>query len=91
MKAEGEVGKPLPRIDALEKATGLAAFTTDLKLPGMLHAKVLRSPFPHARILSIDTAEAEKLPGVRAVATYKNTAECCLTAPAARRTRPRFR
>ena len=67
MKAEGEVGKPLPRIDALEKATGLAAFTTDLKLPGMLHAKVLRSPYPHARIVSIDTAEAEKLPGVRAV------------------------
>ena len=77
MKLEGEIGKPLPRIDALEKATGVASFTTDLKLPGMLHAKVLRSPFPHARILSIDTAEAEKLPGVRAVATYKNTAECC--------------
>ena len=77
MKMEGEIGKPLPRIDALEKATGVAAFTTDLKLPGMLYAKVLRSPFPHARILSIDTAEAEKLPGVRAVATYKNTTECC--------------
>ena len=58
MKLEGEIGKPLPRIDALEKATGVASFTTDLKLPGMLHAKVLRSPFPHARILSIDTAEA---------------------------------
>ena len=53
MKAEGEVGKPLPRIDALEKATGLAAFTTDLKLPGMLHAKVLRSPYPHARKMCI--------------------------------------
>ena len=46
MKMEGEIGKPLPRIDALEKATGVAAFTTDLKLPGMLYAKVLRSPFP---------------------------------------------
>lgn len=76
MKAEGEVGKPLPRIDSLEKATGTATFTTDLKLPGMLHAKVLRSPYPHARIVSIDTTEAEALPGVRAVATYKNTSGC---------------
>lgn len=73
MKTTGEVGKSLPRIDALEKASGQASFTTDLKLPGMLYAKVLRSPYPHAEIADIDTSEAEKMPGVRAVATYKNT------------------
>lgn len=76
MKTTGEVGKPLPRIDAMEKAAGAAMFTTDLKLPGMVHAKVLRSPYPHARIVSIDTSQAEALPGVCAVATYKNTSGC---------------
>lgn len=76
MKPEGSVGKSIPRIDALEKACGTAVFTTDLKLPGMLVAKVLRSPYPHARIVSIDTAAAAALPGVRAVATYENTTQC---------------
>jgi xanthine dehydrogenase molybdenum-binding subunit len=67
------VGKRLPLIDAVEKATGEASFTSDLELPRMLYAKFLRSPLPHAKILGIDTSKAEKLPGVKAVLTKKNT------------------
>ncbi len=67
------VGKGLPRIDGPEKATGKAVFTVDVELKGMLHGKILRSPYPHARIISIDTSEAEKLPGVKAIMTGKDT------------------
>jgi xanthine dehydrogenase molybdenum-binding subunit len=67
------VGQSVRRKDGVEKALGTAMFTTDFKLPGMLYGKVLRSPYPHARIIDIDVTEAEKLPGVKAVATYKNT------------------
>ena len=52
------VGTSVPRIDAREKATGEAVYCTDIKLPGMLYAKVLRSPYPHARVISIDTSKA---------------------------------
>ena len=73
MKEYNIVGKSVRRLDAVEKATGTATFSTDFSLPGMLYGKVLRSPYAHARIVSIDTTEAEKLPGVKAVATYQNT------------------
>lgn len=73
MKEYNVVGHSVRRLDAVEKATGTAGFTSDMKLPGMLYGKVLRSPHAHARIVSIDTSEAEKLPGVKAVATHKNT------------------
>ncbi|RLA79224.1 MAG: aldehyde oxidase, partial [Deltaproteobacteria bacterium] len=63
------VGKGISRVDSLAKVTGEAIYTADLKLPKMLVAKVLRSPYPHARILHIDTSRAERLPGVKAVVT----------------------
>jgi len=63
------VGKPVPLLDAKSKVTGEAIYTDDLKLPGMLVGKILRSPLPHARIVRIDTARAEALPGVRAIVT----------------------
>jgi xanthine dehydrogenase molybdenum-binding subunit len=66
-------GKPLPRLDALAKATGEQKYLHDIKLPGMLWGKILRSPHAHARIIRIDVAEAEKLPGVRAVITAEDT------------------
>ena len=66
------VGKSVPRVDAATKVRGEAAFLDDMSLPGMLYGKVLRSRFAHARILSIDTSEAEKLPGVKAVVTGKD-------------------
>ena len=67
------VGKSVPAVDGWERATGHAEYVTDLKLPGMLHGKVLRSPVPHARIVSIDTSAAEALPGVKAVVTFADT------------------
>ncbi len=66
------VGKPVPRVDGVARVTGAAPYTTDVRLPGMLHAKFLRSPHAHARIASIDTLSAEQMPGVRAVFTYQN-------------------
>jgi len=61
------IGKPVHRINGRAKVTGRATYTVDVKLPGMLHARLLRSPHPHARILSIDIKPAARLPGVRAV------------------------
>ncbi len=66
------VGKSAFRVDGVEKVTGKAVYTDDIKLPRMLQIKVLRSPHPHAKILSIDTSRAEKLPGVRCVITGKD-------------------
>jgi 4-hydroxybenzoyl-CoA reductase subunit alpha len=66
------LGKSIPRRDARLKATGEARYTADLSLPFMLHAAVLRSPYPHARILRLDTSKAEALAGVRAVVTAED-------------------
>jgi 4-hydroxybenzoyl-CoA reductase subunit alpha len=63
------VGKPRPKIDAYAKVTGRALYADDLMLPRMLYGRLLRSPHPHARILSIDTRRARELPGVLAVLT----------------------
>jgi CO/xanthine dehydrogenase Mo-binding subunit len=61
------VGQPATRVDGLERARGEAVYTADLKLPGMLHTAVLRCPYAHARVSSIDLAPALALPGVHAV------------------------
>lgn len=66
------IGKSVPRIDGVAKATGRAKYTGDLKFPNMLVGKILHSPHAHARILNIDTSEAEKLPGVKAVITHRD-------------------
>ena len=63
------VGHSVPRVDGIEKVTGKAKFLGDLVIPGMLHGKILRSSYPHARILSVDTSKAEVLPGIAAVLT----------------------
>jgi CO/xanthine dehydrogenase Mo-binding subunit len=63
------VGRDRPRLDSTAKVTGRAIYTVDIKRPGMLHAKVLRSPHAHARILSIDASAARSLEGVTAVVT----------------------
>ncbi len=67
------VGKGIPRVDGPAKVTGDAIYTADIYLKGMLHGKILRSPYPHARILHIDTTKALKLTGVRAVVTGADT------------------
>ena len=66
------LGHPTTRIDALQRVTGTATYTGDLHLPGMLYARVLRSPHPHARIRSIDVSKAQALPGVKAILTHEN-------------------
>ncbi len=69
------VGKGLPRIDGPAKAMGKAIYTVDVNLPGMLYGKILRSPYPHARILNIDTTAAEQLPGVKFIMTGKDVGD----------------
>src|SRR5919202_577926 len=64
------VGKATPYVDALERVDGSIGFTINLEVPGMLHARVLRSPSPHARLLKVDASRAERLPGVVAVLTH---------------------
>jgi len=66
------VGKDVPRNDAYAKARGSAIYTDDMKLPGMLHGQILRSPVPHARIVHVDTSRAKALPGVKSVITGKD-------------------
>ena len=66
------VGKREIRKDSATKVDGSAIYTADLKMPGMLYGKTLRAMVPHARLISIDTSEAEKMPGVHAVLTYKD-------------------
>jgi 4-hydroxybenzoyl-CoA reductase alpha subunit len=63
------VGRRVPLIDGVAKVTGAAVYTDDIRLPGTLVGKILRSPVPHARIVSIDTSAAEEMPGVRAIVT----------------------
>ena len=63
------IGVSLPRRDLPEKLTGEARYTADVRLPGMLHGAILRSPYAHARILAVDASQAVGLPGVYAVLT----------------------
>jgi CO/xanthine dehydrogenase Mo-binding subunit len=58
--------EPSTRIDGADKVSGRARYTADIVRPGMLHAKVLRSPHPHARVHRVDVSEALKMPGVKA-------------------------
>ncbi len=68
------VGRAQPRVDGEVKVTGKALYTVDVGLPGMIHGKILRSPYPHARLLKVNASKAEKLPGVVAVITRDDLA-----------------
>ena len=68
---QNQIGKrEVRRLDGFEKASGLANYTMDVQVPGMLYMRFLTSPYPHAEIKGMDTSEAEALPGVRAVLRY---------------------
>jgi len=69
------IGQPALRHDGRAKVTGAVRFTTDISLPGMLYARVLRSPLPHARVRSIDTSVAARHPGVRAILPIASPAD----------------
>ncbi|MFH1185289.1 MAG: hypothetical protein V1755_09665, partial [Chloroflexota bacterium] len=100
------VGSYRPRVDGFEKASGQAEYVDDIaqeiRFPGLLFAKVLRSPYPHARITRLDTSRAESLPGVHCVLRYddpevaaiKPTTNCWTSAnslPYSRMWYPKFR
>ena len=65
------IGKSFPRIDAPAKVTGAAEFVHDMKLPGMLYGRILKSPHASAKIINIDIRKAARLQGVKAVITGK--------------------
>jgi CO/xanthine dehydrogenase Mo-binding subunit len=67
------IGHETPQVNAREKVLGKALYSGDLKLPGMLHAKVLRSPYAHARIVRVHTEAARALPSVHAVLSGDDT------------------
>jgi len=73
MKQFSIIGTLVPMLDAKNKVTGKAIYGADITLPNILYGKVLRSPYPHARILNIDTSRAEQLLGVKAVVTGADT------------------
>ena len=73
MESYSVIGKRSPLVDVSAKATGEAKYTDDLALPGMLCGKLLRSPFPHAKILNIDVSKAKRLVGVKGVTTGLDT------------------
>ena len=66
------IGKRLPRVDAVEKVNGDAKYAGDFNLTGQLWMKILRSPYPHAKIISIDTSKALEMPGVKAIVTAED-------------------
>ena len=87
------VGKPTARLDGRAKVTGEAQYTSDVQLPGMLHARRVVSPHPHAIVKRVDTRTAEKLAGVKAVFVVKNQEGATLVDPSTEKngTFPRIR
>ena len=65
------IGTSIKRLDGPEKVSGRAKYTLDINRPGMIYGRMIRSPHPHARIVSIDLSQAEKAPGVKAVLSWK--------------------
>ena len=73
MQPLGVVGKSIPQIHSLAKTLGAATFASELRMPGMLYGKVLRSPLPHARVLHVDVSRAKSVSGVKAVLLAQDT------------------
>ena len=67
------VGSSVPRAEGADKVIGRTLYAADVALPGTLWGKILRSPYPHARILRVNTANARKVPGVKAIVTGADT------------------
>jgi CO/xanthine dehydrogenase Mo-binding subunit len=73
-KTRSVIGAPVARVEGVEKVSGRAIYAADVQLPGVLWGKILRSPYPHARIVRVDTSQALKIAGVQAVLTGKDVA-----------------
>ncbi len=65
------LGTPVTRLDGPDKVTGRARYSYDINRPGMIYGKIVRSPYPHARVVSVDLAAAQKAPGVKAAQVYR--------------------
>ena len=72
------VGHSVPRYELADKLTGAAQYSADIALPGMLHGVIVRSPHPHADVLSVEVSAALALPGVHAVVTPADAADARL-------------
>ena len=72
MSTTSNLGRSVPRVDGGEKVSGLTRFAADVMLPGLLHARLVTSPHPHARVVSVDTAAARSVPGVVGVFTGRD-------------------
>ncbi len=70
------VGTPVPRADGAEKVSGRTRYAADVDCPGALWAKILRSPYPHAKLLRVDVSEARRVPGVKAIVTGEDAKNC---------------
>src|SRR4030095_8038285 len=66
------IGKRISRVDSPDKVSGLARYTYDTKRPDMLFGKMLRSPYAHCKVVSIDTSAAEQMPAVKAIEIVQN-------------------
>ena len=71
---QGVIGTSVKRLDGPEKVTGRAKYTFDITRPGMLYGRIVRSPHPHARIVSVDLSAAQKSPGVKAAIVWRDPA-----------------
>src|SRR5437879_2265628 len=71
-RAQSIIGAGVGRVEGAEKVSGQAVYAADVHLPDALWGKILRTPYPHARIVSIDTSKARNVEGVRAVVTGKD-------------------
>ena len=65
------LGTAVKRLDGPDKVTGRARYSYDINRPGMIYGRIVRSPYPHARVVSVDLSAAEKAPGVKAVLAWK--------------------
>ena len=70
------VGTPVPRADGAEKVSGRTRYAANVDCPGALWAKILRSPYPHAKILRVDVSKARSVPGVKAIVTGEDAKNC---------------
>ena len=71
---QGVIGTSVKRLDGPEKVTGRAKYTFDINRPGMLYGRVVRSPYPHARVVSVDLSAAQKAPGIKAAIVWRDPA-----------------
>src|SRR6185369_4607000 len=69
------LGTPVKRLDGPDKVTGRARYTFNITRPGMLYGRIVRSPHPHARVVSVDLAAAQRAPGVKAALVWKDPAD----------------